>query len=586
MKMEVLVSTMNLDDAEGLKKRMNILGSSVIINQITKEDVSDINIFDGENRVYSYHEKGLSKSRNKAIEKSNADICIIADDDLTYVDDYEDIIEQAYNKYRDADIIAFYVESTNKKAPTTMQSEGKVGFLKSMKIFSFQITFKRESILKRNIKVDENFGAGSGKYTMGEENIFLFDCLRKKAKIYFVPLTIATVTHNESTWFKGFTEQYFISKGACFYRMSKWFSSIFITQFAVRKYKLYKEEMKFTDALKYMFKGRKQVRCRLFMVGDFVNNTGPAVVNKNFRKCLPKNTLYSDAKNKLTRIIELVIKSIFCDAVCFCSFSKLDVMGIKLAKILKKKTFYIMHGYIVLESKINGTTSEEYNKCEEFILNNVDKVFCVSENLKNQMTSEEYKAQFDYIYNGLDWKQITIESKNNTKELQIMSTGGGMPLKNNLIICEAIKKLIDEKNLYIKYIIAGESYGNKEKILEYEFVEYYEHLKYEDCMKKMAESKLYIQNSDYETFGLAVIEALANGCDLLVSSKVGAIGIIDTIKETDIINDTKNIDEISQKIESILHSSNNNRLFSGIDKEKTDIKYRSKELLEKIGKEL
>lgn len=46
---------------------------------------------------------------------SNADICIIADDDLKYESDYEEKIKNGYKKYKDAGIIAFYVDNVDKK---------------------------------------------------------------------------------------------------------------------------------------------------------------------------------------------------------------------------------------------------------------------------------------------------------------------------------------------------------------------------------------------------------------------------------------------------------------------------------------
>lgn len=261
--LEVLVSTMNLEDYSKLVNKMNIKGKCVIINQITKKNVEDINVENEKTKVFSYREKGLSKSRNKAIDASLADICVIADDDLTYVEDYEKIIMDAYDKYKDADMIAFYVNNTDKTRPITQQEEGRVGFLKSMKISSVQVTFKRKSIADANIRFEEEFGAGSGKYCMGEENIFLNDCLNKKLRIYYVPLTIAILSNNESTWFKGFTKDYFISKGAMFTRMSSHLSLLLILQFAIRKYKLYRKETKMKDAIQYMLQGRKQFKNRM-----------------------------------------------------------------------------------------------------------------------------------------------------------------------------------------------------------------------------------------------------------------------------------------------------------------------------------
>lgn len=257
MNIEVLISTMDLIDNNQLLKKMNIKTNSVTINQVSKETNLESSQ-NSKNRVYNYCQKGLSKSRNKAIENAREDICIIADDDLIYEKDYEEKIKDAYKKYDTADIICFWVPSKNSKRQTTKQKTRKISYLTSMRVSSYQITFKLNSIKKYNIKFDENFGAGSGKYIMGEENIFLFDCLRKNLNIMYVDEKIAEVKQEESTWFKGYNENYFISKGACYHRMSKIFSDALIYQFAIRKRKLYKEDCNVFKAIKIMKQGKRE----------------------------------------------------------------------------------------------------------------------------------------------------------------------------------------------------------------------------------------------------------------------------------------------------------------------------------------
>ena len=46
-----------------------------------------------------------------------------------------------------------------------------------MRVISSQITFRRKSIIKSNIKFDEKFGAGA-KYNRAEESIMLCDAIR------------------------------------------------------------------------------------------------------------------------------------------------------------------------------------------------------------------------------------------------------------------------------------------------------------------------------------------------------------------------------------------------------------------------
>lgn len=239
-----------------LISKMKIKGNSVVINQCPDMEKIPDNIDGVMQKFYSYKEKGLSKSRNKAIEKCQSDIFLIADDDMQYVNNYENIVRDAYEKYKDADIIAFYVSSDNKNNIKPKLKEGKINFLTTFKLQSVQLSFKTESIKSQNIKFDENFGAGSELY-MGEENIFLIDCLKSKLKIYSYPVEIARLTDRESTWFSGYTSKYFQVKGACFSRISKHFWLLLFIQFVLRKRKEYINTISTKSALKNMFIGRK-----------------------------------------------------------------------------------------------------------------------------------------------------------------------------------------------------------------------------------------------------------------------------------------------------------------------------------------
>ena len=249
MKIEVLVSTMRRSDCIALAEKMNIKTKCLIVNQLGDARSSE------KVQVINLNEKGLSKSRNECIRRSKADIGIVADDDLVYVDNYEEIVQNAYKKYKEADIIAFEVPSTNILRPTsTIKKTKQINFLGSMKLSSFQLTFKLNSLKENNLYFDELFGAGA-KYRMGEENIFLFDCLKKGLKIYFVKEKIAVVNHEESTWFKGYTKKYFSDLGAIYNRMDTKLGKILLIQFLLRKRKLYLNEIGTLTALKAGLEG-------------------------------------------------------------------------------------------------------------------------------------------------------------------------------------------------------------------------------------------------------------------------------------------------------------------------------------------
>jgi len=331
---------------------------------------------------------------------------------------------------------------------------------------------------------------------------------------------------------------------------------------------------------------------KVFFVGDFFSNTGPAIANKALLKGLKyENIIFSKAKNKLTRVLELLYKTLFSDCICFCSYSKLNFLGLKIARIFNKKTFYIMHGYKTYEYKINKNfiSAEEIKRInyeEKKLIKSVDKVFCVSKRFMEFMKKAEpdCKNKFDYNFNPVELEKIkNIINNKSKKNNQIVSIGGGMKQKNNLNVCKAIDKLNKEKKLDLKYVVIGLPYTDKNKILSYDFVTYYDTVSHEKVLEILSESYLYIQNSIFETFGLSVIEALACNCNLLISDKVGALDIFETITSEDIIYDANNIDEISKKIEKILLKGNFYRLQKGLRWNEIDYRISAKNLLRKIN---
>ncbi|MBQ7261546.1 MAG: glycosyltransferase family 2 protein [Lachnospiraceae bacterium] len=276
MRLQVLLSAMNLKD-ESYVDTLNITSDAVVVNQCSKQSpyadtVRDpsglvnpslsIERIKRENINGDTHEvvfiesseRGLSRSRNMAIEKAEADICIFCDNDVEYVSGYERLILRAFEKHKDADVLVFYIRRKEKPVPN-YQREKRMGYLSVLKIFSPEIAFRRGNI--KDIRFDTLFGAGA-RFQMGEENIFLYDCLKKGKKIYYIPVKIADLRQEESTWFKGYDKEFFIARGANYAAMTSLFSEVLMLQFAVRKYRLYKDSTSFINAVKFMHEGRKE----------------------------------------------------------------------------------------------------------------------------------------------------------------------------------------------------------------------------------------------------------------------------------------------------------------------------------------
>ena len=207
---EVLISAMNLSDIS-IIDRTNIQTNAVLINQSDFNEYKTLKFESSDVKFFSTTERGLSNSRNKAIELASGDICLVCDDDEFLYKDYEDMILKAYSEIPDADLIAFKFLYPQKTYSNAIK---KIGYINASTISSVELTFKRERVIDSKIKFNNYFGSGS-IYSSGEENIFLYDCLKKGLKIYYVPIEIGKLVEGkESMWFNGFNENYFFNKGA------------------------------------------------------------------------------------------------------------------------------------------------------------------------------------------------------------------------------------------------------------------------------------------------------------------------------------------------------------------------------------
>ena len=250
MKFEILLSCMNQDNLDIVTKS-NIKTDCLVINQCNDEKLIEKIVKEHKVRMICTKERGLSKSRNMALRNSNADICLISDDDECFVDDVENIIIEAFRN-SDADIIAFELKGYEKRLSTKMIRLKKYQLLK---ISSWQIALRKESLTRNNLCFDEKIGAGTWSGA-SEENKLLWDAFDAGLKIYFSPIIIGELKPSSSTWFRGYTQDYFEKRGATTrYYMGNFVSALYNIYFLTTKYKLYKKECSFFKAVIAVIRG-------------------------------------------------------------------------------------------------------------------------------------------------------------------------------------------------------------------------------------------------------------------------------------------------------------------------------------------
>lgn len=256
MTFENLISTMGRD-AKTLIEKMNVQNDAIIINQTDYHDFNEFNHNSHKIKEYSFKEKGVGLSRNSALMRASKDICIISDDDMVYVDNYQEIIEKSYAKFPDADMILFNVRIHDETGVHEKSNyTGKIHYLNSLKYGTVSFTFKRAVANKHQISFSLLFGGGA-PYSNGEDNLFLWDCLKSGMKVYAVGDVIADVYNETSSWFEGYNEKFLKDRGALFEALTSRYSSLLIYQYAFRKKNLFEGKFTTNEVISLMKQGKE-----------------------------------------------------------------------------------------------------------------------------------------------------------------------------------------------------------------------------------------------------------------------------------------------------------------------------------------
>lgn len=254
MRLEVLLSCMH-QQGDGLIRASGLTGDVVVINQCDREGYAEYRTEKGTVRMYSVRQRGVSRSRNLAVEMAAADICLLCDDDEEFLPGYEKKILDAYGEIPQADVLIFKMVNRPPSFPDRMV---RLRFPLTLRVSSWQISFRLEKLRTSGIRFDEHVGAGSGNGAE-EELKFLLDCEKAGLRIYYVPVEIASVAQEKSTWFHGFTEEFFVNRGTTTrYILGPVFASIYAVYYVLFKRQLYKKELSSGKALKAIFRGIRE----------------------------------------------------------------------------------------------------------------------------------------------------------------------------------------------------------------------------------------------------------------------------------------------------------------------------------------
>lgn len=188
----ILISTID----EGIQRVKNVLLEPrddveyIISHQYTRNNEREIppELLRSDVTISQMEGKGISKSRNNAIRHASGEIGLFADDDVTYEENYIDIVKETFQDNPDIDIALFKIKTGPGEPEYKSYPESRVELKRTMfSISSVEIGFNINKIRETGIYFDERFGVGRELIIGAEETIFIEDCLKEGLKVVYIP---------------------------------------------------------------------------------------------------------------------------------------------------------------------------------------------------------------------------------------------------------------------------------------------------------------------------------------------------------------------------------------------------------------
>ena len=212
--LQVLVATMHQKDFS-IGEKMNIRCGAVFANQADRNETAISTTQWGHWKMVTTATRGVGLNRNFALLSADAEILMLADDDVVYNDDMPQQVAKAFQENPQADVLIFGMDIVkNGKVTEKRHLQAKRRHVwDSMRFGTYTMAIRRKALLRGNITFHQCFGGGC-MYSAGEDSIFLKTCFDRGLKIYSHPYVLGTCCKDTSSWFVGHNEKYFYDKGA------------------------------------------------------------------------------------------------------------------------------------------------------------------------------------------------------------------------------------------------------------------------------------------------------------------------------------------------------------------------------------
>ena len=217
MKLQLLVAAVKKSSRE-LIEEMQIESDAILVSQGMPFGYEEMEHQGHRIRYFSMQERGVGLNRNTSLLRADGDICLFADDDVTYDDDMEERVLAEFNAHPDADVMIFHLDTDSQRKQIQYPKTKKCGPFARMPWGAVRIAFRLNSVRKANVWFTTLFGGGC-IFPSGEDSMWLADAKRKGLTFYVSKETIGKISMEDSTWFTGRDEKYFFARGTYYATM-------------------------------------------------------------------------------------------------------------------------------------------------------------------------------------------------------------------------------------------------------------------------------------------------------------------------------------------------------------------------------
>lgn len=210
--------------------------------------------------------------------------------------------------------------------------------------------------------------------------------------------------------------------------------------------------------------------------------------------------------------------------------------GIFVSKFVKRsvsrKKIGVIHGDVLVDQVMKGKlVAWLYKKLEILLIKGCDCCIAVSESLKEILISRKVPAEkIKVVYNPIEILDYDNEPDYYSSPLKMCTVGNFLPAKNYQFFLKTLAKLKEEYPMIkFEYDIYGDGLERNEieKIIHDKGLNEVNLKGFDkDVRKKLNQYALYAQPSLYESFGIAVVEAMNAGCCVAVNPVGGMKEIV------------------------------------------------------------